>query len=182
MPKKDYNWVVGGLVLVLSLIALFGGQLLWNKYVVADPINKKFQSITGVEAVTVGQLNEQGKNNENVKIYLKLSKVSNLQYLYNEISNGLKQVDGGKKYDIVIQDTRTLALEQFYYTIHYYIQEAIFTGNFATMAERVNAKAASDNVDAKVYVDTKNLYVTMIQGTAEMYVVISRDSSSRGGK
>lgn len=182
MPKKDYNWILGCLTLVLSLAILFGGQFLWNKYAVANPINKMFQNINGVESVTVGRLNEQGKNNEKVKIYVKINNVSNLQNLYNEIADGLKQVDGGKKYDIVIQDTRTPELEQFYYTIHYYVQEAIFTGNFAAMADHITAKAVSAEVDAQIYVDTKNIYLKMTRGTAEMYVIVPRDASSQGGK
>ncbi len=182
MPKKDYNWVVGCLTLVLTLAVLFGSQLLWNKYAVANPINKMFQNINGVESVTVGRLNEQGKNNEKIKIYVKLNKVSDLQSLYGEIIDGLRQIDGGKKYDIVIQDTRTPELEQFYYTIHYYIQEAIFTGNFAAMADHINAKASSAGVEVQIYVDIKNIYVKMTQGTAEMYVVVTRDGNNQGVK
>lgn len=183
MLRKDYNWVVGCLALVLTLTVLFGGQLLWNKYAVANPINKMLQNINGVESVTIGRLNEQGKNNEKVKVlYIKLKNVSNLQVVYGEIIDGLKHVDAGNKFDIVIQDTRTPELEQFYYNIHYYVQEAIFTGNFATMADRINAKASGAGVDAQIYVDTQNIYLKMTKGNAEMYVVVSRNGSSLGVK
>ncbi|HWR41933.1 hypothetical protein [Sporomusa sp.] len=182
MPQKDYNWVVGCLTLVLTLAALFGGQLLWNKYAVANPINKTFQNIDGIESVSVGRLNEQGKNSDKIKIYVKLTHVPNLQKVYGEMADGLKRVDGGKKYDIVIQDNRTPELEQFYYSIHYSIQEAIFTGNFATMAERIESKSSSAGVETQTYVDTKNVYVKMTKGTSDMYVVVARDDSSQGVK
>ncbi|MDF2569704.1 MAG: hypothetical protein K0R55_1308 [Sporomusa sp.] len=182
MPKKDYNWVIGCLTLLFTLIALFGGQLLWNKYAVANPINKAFQNIDGIETVTVGRFNDQGKNSDKTKIYVKLGHVANLQSLYSEMADRATQVDGGRKYEIVIQDNRTPELEQFYYSIHYQIQEAIFTGNFATMAECIEAKANSAGVTAQIYVDTKNIYLKMTKGTDDMYVVIARDGSSQGVK
>ncbi|SMC77015.1 hypothetical protein [Sporomusa malonica] len=182
MPRKDYNWVVGCLTLVLTLSVLFGGQLLWNKYAVANPINKAFLNIEGIESATVGRLNEQGKNSEQIKIYVKLAHVTNLQKLYAEMADRLKQVSGGREYEIIIQDNRTPELEQFYYSIHYQIQEAIFTGNFATMAERIESKANSAGVTTQMYVDTQNIYLKITKGTNEMYVVIVRDGSRQGVK
>ncbi|WP_425057806.1 hypothetical protein SCACP_23480 [Sporomusa carbonis] len=182
MPNKNYNWVIGCVTLMLTLAVLFGGQFLWNKYAVANPVNRMFQNIDGVESVSISRLNEQSKNNETVKIYIKLNHVDNLQNLYEEITDGLNQVGGGKKYDIVIRDTRTPELEQFYYSIHYDIQEAIFTGNFATMAERIQAKAGSAQVKTQIYVGNKNIYVQMTKGADGMYVVVPRDSGNRGVK
>ncbi|HWR07187.1 hypothetical protein [Sporomusa sp.] len=182
MTKKDYNWVVGGLTLVLTLAVLFGGQLLWNKYAVANPINKTFQNIDGVESVHIGPLNEQGRTGEPIKIYVKLAHVPNLQKLYGEMAEGLKQVSGQKKYDIIIQDNRTPDLDKFYYSIHYTIQEAIFTGNFTEMAERIEAKASIAGVETQTYVDTNKVYLQMTKGTNEMYVVVARADSRQGVK
>lgn len=182
MPQKNYNWVMGGLALVITLAILFGGQLLWNKYAIAKPINHMFQNVNGVEAVTLGQLNEQGKNNEKVRIYVRLNNVPDLQKTYGEITDGLKQIDSGKKYDIVIQDKRTPELEDFYYRIHYYVQEAISTGSFAAMAERIEAKANHAGVAVKTYVDTQNIYLKMTKADAEMYVVVARNADGQGGE
>jgi hypothetical protein len=182
MPHRNYNWLAGCLVLVITLAVLFGGQLLWNKYAVANPINEMFKNIDGVESATVGRLTDQGKNNEKFKIYVRLSNVPDLQKAYGEITDGLNQIDSGKKYDIVIEDKRTPDLERFYYDIHYYIQEAISTGNFATMAERIEAKAETAGITAKVYVDTQNVYLQMTKSGAEMYVIIARNDSALGGK
>ncbi|SDE19068.1 hypothetical protein [Sporomusa acidovorans] len=179
MPKKEVNWVVGGVALVLTLIVLFSGQFLWNKYAVTNPISKMFQNVNGVESVTVGQ---QSNNNEKIKIYVKLNHVSNLQTLYSEIVDGLKQMDNGKKYDIVIQDNRTPELEEFYYQIQYYIQEAIFTGNFASMAESVGIKANNDGVTEKIYIDADNIYLQLVKGNAAMYMIIPRNNNGQGGK
>lgn len=182
MPHRNYNWVAGCLVLVITLAILFGGQLLWNKYAIAKPISDLFKNIDGVESATLGRLTDQGKNNEKIKIYVKLSNVPDLQKAYQEITDGLNQIDSGKKYDLVIEDKRTPDLERFYYDIHYYIQEAISTGNFAAMAERIETKADTAGITAKVYVDTQNVYLQMTKAGAEMYVVIARNDSGLGGK
>lgn len=182
MPKKNYNWVSGCLTLVLTLAVLFGGQLLWNKYAIANPINKAFLNIEGIESATIGRLSEQGKAGENSKIYVKLARVANLETLYTEMTDKLKQVNGAKEYDIIIQDNRTPELEQFYYSIHYQIQEAIFTGNFSTMAERIEARANSAGIATQIHVDTKRIYLKLTKGPAEMYMVIARDGSHQGVK
>jgi|GEM_PF-431693 len=179
MSQKENNWVVGCLALVLTLAVLFGGQLLWNKYAVANPIYEVLQTINGIESVSIGRMNQQGKNMDEVKIYVTLSDVQNLQKMYGELTAGLQQVNSGKKYDIVIQDSRTPELEKFYYSIHYYLQEAIVNGNFASMTERIEAKANDAGVVAQIYVDTKNIYLTLTKETANMYVVIERTGISQ---
>ncbi|QDR81126.1 hypothetical protein [Sporomusa termitida] len=179
MARKNINWVVGGLTLMLTLASLFGGQLLWNKYAVVNPINNAVQSIKGVESVAVSRLNEQG-DSKNIKIYVKLAQVANLQKLYAELEEALKQVHRPQRYELVIQDSRTPELEQFYHSIHYSVQEAVFTGNFTAMAGSIAAKAGSAGVEAQTYVDTKNIYLQMTKGTNEMYVVVTRDSNRAG--
>lgn len=181
MPKKEHNWIVGGLTLVLTLAVLFGGQFLWNKYAVANPINRMSQNIEGVEAVTVGQLHDRGKSNEKIKIYVKLKNVPNIQALYGKIGESLDQVSGSKKYEIVIQDSRTPELEQFYYAVHYHIQEAIFTGNFADMAEHIQTQASRAGIAVQVYVDVDNVYLKISKDAAEMYAVIARNTSNVQG-
>ncbi|WP_371381427.1 hypothetical protein [Sporomusa aerivorans] len=182
MPQKDYNWVKGCLALVITLALLFGGQLFWNKYAVAKPISDMFQSIKGVESVSIGRINEQGKNSDKNKIFVKLANVPDLQKAYTAIIDGLKNIDGGKKYDIVIQDNRTPELEQFFYTVHYYVQEASVNGNFAIMSEKIEAKAQKVGIAVKIYVDTKNIYLQMTKADAEMYMVIARSDSGQGVK
>lgn len=181
MTRKDLNWVIGGLTLMLTLASLFGGQWLWNKYAVVNPIGNAVKNIAGIDAVNVIRLNEQ-VGSENIKIYVKLSQVANLQKLYDELEEALQQVHKPQRYEIVIEDSRTPELEQFYHSIHYSVQEAIFTGNFAAMAGSIEAKAGSAGIESQTYVDTKNVYLQMATGTNEMYVVIARDSNRPGVK
>ena len=181
MTRKDINWVIGGLALMLTLAILFGGQLLWNKYGIVDPINNAVQHIEGIESVKVVPLKEQ-KANESIKIYVQLAQVANLQKLYDEMEGALKQVYRPQRYEIVIQDNRTPELEAFYHSIHYSVEEAIFTGNFTVMAGSIESKAGSAGVKVQTYVDSKNVYLQMSKGTNAMYVVVTRDGTRPGVK
>lgn len=176
MNSHKYNWLVGVLAVVLTLAALAGGQLLWQKYAVAKPLDKMLQGIDGLEQAAW----EDGTKKEDiVKINVTLHQVTNLSKTYNHITEGSQRILGSKGFKIIIHDSRTPELEQFYYGIHYYIQEAIFNGNFAFMSERIREQAAKQGITVQIYVDANNVYLQAVKDGAEMYEVVPRQSNAR---
>jgi hypothetical protein len=171
MKFKQYSWLVGAIAVVTTIGVLFGGQLLWQKYAVAKPLDSVFQGIKGVETAT---WEESGKNGEPVKIYATLKNVENLEKTYTELMEGSQRVLGRKSYRIIIRDDRTPELEAFYYNIHYHVQEAISNGNYSLMAERIQEKAETDGVDVQVYVATAKVYIQMQKDGKGMYVIVDR--------
>jgi len=117
---------------------------------------------------------EEGKKDDVVQIYISLENVNNLQKTYSAINDGAKRILGTKPFKITIEDKRTPELEQFYYNVHYHIQEAVVTGNFAVMAERVQKQAAEAGVTAKIIVEAKVVYLQLAKDGGQMYVVVPR--------
>lgn len=171
MDWRKYNWALGGIAVLVAFAVLFGGQLLWQKYTVAKPLDKIFSGVNGVEGTL---WEDSGKNGEPVKIYVTLKNVADLQKTYEDLVDGSEQILGRRSFKIIIKDSRTPEIEQFYYQIHYYVQEAIYTGNFATMADKIQEQARAEGVDVRVYVDISNVYVQVSQNTDSMYLVIPR--------
>ncbi len=156
--------------LAVTVAVLVAGQLLWQKYAVARPLDAGLQGIPGVAAASW----EEGKNGD-LTINVTLGSVDNLAKTYGQIGATAKTILGRPPARINLADSRTPELEALYYGIHLYIQEAIFTGNFAAMAERVDAKARAAGADAGVYVDAANVYVQLAREGAALYAVIPRE-------
>ena len=144
--------------------------MLWQRFTVVQPMDKLLQGIDGVTKSSW----EEGKKDDVVQIYISVAKVQDFAKTYGTIHEGAKRILGSRPFKINITDTRTTQLEQFYYRIHYLLQEAVFTGNFAAMDEKVRKMSAEAGIPAKVYVETKVVYVQLVKDQAEMYVVVMR--------
>jgi len=171
MNWRKYNWALGCMAVLITFVVLAGGQTLWQKYAVAKPLDKIFSGVDGVESTL---WEDSGKNGEPVKIIVTLKDVANLQKTYEDLVAGSQRILGTKRFKIIINDNKTPELEQFYYEIHYYIQEAIYTGNFTSMADKIQEKANTAGVDIRVFIDISNVYVQAKQNTGSMYIVLPR--------
>ncbi|HBS59889.1 MAG TPA: hypothetical protein DEA44_11545 [Firmicutes bacterium] len=179
MKWRQYDWLAGGLAVCFTVALLFGGQLLWQKLAVAQPLDKAFLNISGVTKTT---WDNQGKSGEPVKIYVTLQNVANLAKTHDELNNQAKKVLGKKPFKIVLQDNRSAELEQFNYEVQYMVQEAIVTGRFSVMEENLAAKARARNIDLQIYVDGESVYLQTAKDTAQMYVIIPRTGGKSGGE
>ncbi|MBP2649689.1 MAG: hypothetical protein H6Q74_514 [Firmicutes bacterium] len=176
MTWKCNRWTVIVVALFITVAVLVGGQLLWNNYGVKKPLDKSLQIIPGIEAVTWA---ETGKNTDSLVITVTLGKVSDLQQTYKQIVETSKQVLGRRPFTINLKDHRSPELEALYYDSHYYVQEAIVTGKFTSMAEAIKARAADSEVEEKVYVDDKYVYIGLSKGQSALYAVVNRSGASQ---
>ena len=55
MNWRRNEWTLYVIVLVLTVAALVGGQLLWHKLTIAKPLDITLQQIQGVESVNWGR-------------------------------------------------------------------------------------------------------------------------------
>jgi hypothetical protein len=160
--------------LAVTVVVLVAGQLLWQKYAVARPLDAGLQGIPGVAAASW----EESRNGD-LTINATLGSVDNLAKTYGAIGATARSILGRPPTRINLADSRTPELEALYFGIHLYIQEAIFTGNFAAMAERVDAGARAAGADARVYVDAANVYVQLTRQGAALYAVVPRHEAQR---
>lgn len=176
MTWRRDSWVYVIATLALTVGLLVGGQLAWHKYAVAKPLDKVLVNIQGVESAT---LIEDGKNSDIPAIEVTLGRVENLQKTYGEITDATKRMMGRKPVRIVLHDHHTPELDEFYYSIHYYIQEAMATGNYSAMAERIAVKAKEAQIDCRIYVDEKFIFVQLAKGDNGLYTVVPRQADAR---
>lgn len=174
MNWKDYKLSHLVVASCVTLAVLLAGQYLWHNYAVAKPLGKALDNINGVENAV---WQKKSGNSESVTIDITLKNAANFAATYKELNETAAQMLGHNKFQIKIHDHRTPELEQLYYDLHVYLQEAIATGNFSLMQERVRTAAARQGATATVYVDTDSLYLTLAKGNDDMYVLIPRQST-----
>jgi len=163
------------MTIFLTLTVLGGSHFFWQQYALDKPLTQVIQAIDGVETLT---LDNSDKNESTRNIHITLNNVTNLQKTYQTINDGISNILGLKKYKLTIHDHRTPELEQLYYSMHYYIEEAIFTGRFGVMAEIIQQKALAANIKAQVYVDANYIYVQLMSSNGNLYMVIPRQPAS----
>ncbi len=176
MQWKRQSWLIACLSLILTVSLLAGGHVLWDKFAMAKSLDKLAQGIDGVRQIT---WEDNGKKDGAVKINAYLENVVNLEATYRALLENSRQVLSNRKFQIVIRDDRTPELEEFYYIVHYQVQEAIATGRFSAMADRIQEESRKKNVETRVFVDGSYVYLQMKKDQAAMYVVIARQPALR---
>jgi hypothetical protein len=175
--SRKNAWLTGVVALVTTLLVLFGGQTIWHTFAVAKPLDKAFDGIDGVQSVAW----DKEKDDKAVVLRVTLGHTTNLQTTYTTVQERAKSVLGKSAFQISLQDSRTPELEQFYHDLHFHIEEAIVTGRFGDMADKINDKAKTTGVEAHVYVDAQNVYLQLTQGESELYTVTPRVNNNLTG-
>jgi len=176
MDFKARNWVMIITIVIVTFAVLGGGQMLWQNFAVARPLDTALQDINGVEKV----VRENGSKKEDaVKINVTLKNTANLQKTYTEIMDGSASILGGKRFKIAIADSRSPELEQFNYQIQPHIQEAMATGAFTQMVNKIYELAAAKGIGIQVFIDNRNIYLQMSKDGAELYHIAARYPDSK---
>lgn len=175
MNLKRDNWFTFVAALAVTVAVLVAGQLLWQKYAVARPLDAGLRGIAGVTAASW----EEGKNGD-LTINVTLgNNVDNLAKTYGAIDDTAKRILGRRPANVILADSRTPELESLYYDLNLPVQEGIFTGNFTAMADRIAAKARAAGAGAKVTVDAANVYIQLTRQGAALYAVVPRADAAR---
>ncbi len=174
MSFKRDNWFAYVAALAVTVAVLAGGQLMWQKYAVARPLDAGLRAIAGVTAASW----EEGKSGD-LTINVTLGSVDNLAKTYGEISDTAKDILGRRPARIVLADSRSPELDNLAYTLNLPVQEGIYTGSFTAMADRVGAAARAAGADAKISVDAANVYIQLTRQGAALYEVVPRPDAAR---
>lgn len=168
MNLQQIRWPVVLLVLALSLGALFGAGSILKMTTVDRPLKEALSQAAPVDSYTVQRTG--GRH----QITVRLKQSADLKAAYGALDTAVGQVLESEPYAISVEDRRTPELEQVAKRLDLYVQEALVTGQFATMADRVEAEARKAGAVAEVGVDGQRVYVALRKGDAYLYSVVER--------
>lgn len=114
--------------LILSLILLWAGFNLYNKYFIKVPVVKKLEKMHEIEKVEISQ----GKP---YQITVKLKQVDNLLEVYEQMQTVLDDKPGKDKYILHIEDKPDKKLTEIFYRLQPAIYEAIEKSNYTWLED-----------------------------------------------
>lgn len=176
MKYRGYRVDVTVAVALLTLAVLLGGRLAYARFLVERPLVAELKALRGVQSVTLE------RSDAGYVLHLKLAEVEDLPGLYRQIEKLGAERLGPGNFVVKIQDERTPALENVYYRIHYYLEEALVQGNFSAAAARIQSEARAAGVEERFYVDEGHIYLELIHGPAYLYEVRYRPQVLAGGR
>lgn len=158
------------IVAIFVLSVLFGGWQAYQHFNLLNPLKRNLQQVAGVQTVNIST-----GSPDVVQVQLgPFDKLKNgdLQQTYHDIS---KQIENrlGADVSLRISDSHEGTLTQtFESSFEFYIQEGIAKQTYTQMVSQVHALAKKEGINARMTMDSQDIYVQLAKGKSYLYRVI----------
>lgn len=170
---QNLRWPVVLVTMAVTLGLLMGAGLLLKNQTVEEPLKKLYAGSPSVESHT---FDRQG---ERYEIKVKLKDVPDLAVVYRQLDEETGKVLRGLPYSLQVEDRRNGRLDETFRRVNLYVQEALATGQFATMADRAEGEAGKAGLTARVAVDSDRVFVQLHDNEWYLYSVVDRNAVSQ---
>ncbi|MCK8817420.1 hypothetical protein MWH28_08620 [Natroniella sulfidigena] len=171
---KQINFKLLAGVLIVSLAVFFLGNYLLNNYRLNSNLTEQLIEIDGIEEVEINQNNAQYR----LEILLD-QEVEDLQLTFNQLKDQVDDTFEDREYEIEVKADSNEVLEQTGKVADLALHEAITTGEFVKLAERVeDYKEEYELEEAIVQVDNDHIYLTLTEDEAVLYKVVEREQKN----
>lgn len=157
------------LVLIISLLVIFGGQYILKFLYLEKQFKEKVLSIRGIEDLRIENLNKTQK------IYLTLDSDVDLKEAYNQVSE-LSHKMLKQSFSLQIENVNiSQQMEEIYDQMHLAIYEGIACGKFTQMAAQIREIADISEVEKlDIKVDSQNIYLKIVKDKQVYCQVVPR--------
>lgn len=171
MRNLRYSVIAAIVVLVLGL--LFGGQLVYTKYVLERPV---------VDALNLPEVERTEYLEKTETVVVKLKNVQNLRETYLKIQDRLKANQNTDNLRIQIMDNRSPLLAAAWYQSQFAVHQAIMQGDFVSMHQTISNIASEHELERHaVFIDSNRVYVAFYKDGNYLYEVIGREIPGKEG-
>ncbi|MBY6276307.1 hypothetical protein [Symbiobacterium thermophilum] len=168
MNLRQLRWPVVLVTLAVTLAGLFGAGQLVRSQTIDQPLATALAAVDGLAAF---HLAEVGAVSE---IAIEPAPGASLREVYGAVDRQVRQILKDRPYVIAVAGSGAGELEPLVERLNLYVQEAVATGAFAAMADRIAAEAAAAGAEAHMAVDERRVYLTVRQGDTCAYRVVER--------
>lgn len=171
MSLQNLRWPVVVAAMAVALTALFGGGFILKSRTVEEPLKMLYSGSPAVESHTFA------RDGDGYEITVMLKETPDLAKAYSALDQETKKILKEIPYTLKVEDHRDPELEDLYHRVNLYVQEALATGQFATMADKVEQDAAKAGMTARLSVDTSRVYLQLKDKNGYLYSVADRPSA-----
>lgn len=165
------------IVASISLSLMLTGQWIYSKYTVEKSLVNTILKKPYVEEVDIK------KERTKITVFLKFKDIDNLMWVYNDVYDTIDNHLKGRPFSVKILSQPDRLIEELYSErIQFIIFEALQTGNYTEMKDKLDDIRSRENVDIKVFLDTRNLYLQIKHGEHRFYDVVKRTEVLGGEK
>lgn len=163
--------VLKALVVFVIVIALgLGFQYIHRQRAVINPLAQRLENIPGISQVSVapGILKKHSQTviNLNTDFHVPLSMT------FGQLRATLQ--DAGGNYTIKLENNSDDTLWQVFQQIQIMVEEAIMTGEFTVLEQKVEAVAIQEEISSELALDREFIYLRLKNGPNFLQKVISR--------
>lgn len=173
MNLPNLRWPALVMTLVVSLTALFGAGFVVKNRTVGEPLKNVLTSAGKVESHRI----ERARHGYEITVLLK--DTPDLSAAYRALDHEVVRILGDAPYTIKVEDRRNVELEELARRANLHVHEALVTGRFSAMAEKIEAEAAASGAAARLSVDGEHIYLQVHKQGAYLYSVLEREKKDR---
>ncbi len=165
---KTFNYKLGVLVLVISLVVFFAGNYFFANYKVNYSLQNDLKQVSGVKEVTI--TSSDGSHELN----LTLEQVTDLQQVFTQVQDRVaKSLEPGSyQLDFAVPGGFSSQLET---EVELALHEACQTGEFVELGERIKEYKDKYNLqETIIQVDDDYIYLSLVKNEQALYKVINR--------
>lgn len=168
MNLQNLRWPVMIAATAVTLAVLVGAGFLVKSQTVEEPLRAVYANAAAVENSTIER---QG---DTYQIKVKFKDVPDFAPAFIQLHAETEKLLKQAPFEIVVEDQRNPKLDQAFRRVNLFVQEALATGQFSAMADRVEAEAAKAGLTARLEVDNHRVFVQMKDGDSYLYSVAER--------
>ncbi|HKM39176.1 MAG TPA: hypothetical protein VJ036_02800 [bacterium] len=168
MRYRGYRVDVIIAIALLTVPILLGAQSIHRQIWMERPLSKDLQAIAGVKTATVN------RKPDRYDIILNLLIVDSLPIVYRQAVCIAEKHLKSLPFSIQLIDNRTPNLEDLYWQMQIYIEEAVMLGNFGAAATNLHRLAFNAGAETQFYVDKDHIYLELRQNETYLYAVRER--------
>jgi len=165
------------LTLAVALVGLFGVRWVYQDQALNRPLEQAIRSVAGVVDAS---LSREGNI---MVVRVRAHEVERLEELVASLWRSIATLEGRQEVRLHISDTRTDDLQETYYHLHFFLQEAVSTGHYSALPQRLAAVAEARQVTrCRVFVASDYVYLQLHRGESSLYAIVPRggDGVSNG--
>jgi hypothetical protein len=176
MSRKGFRWEYVALAAALTLAVLSLAYYLYQNVGVRMALERALLADPDVDSARIF------KDGGTQVVEVALRKAPDLSVVYARLYSMAKHRMGDGAFRLQVNDRRDSPLQETYYSIHYYLEEASVRGNFGSMIEACSGVLYRAGIsDYKITVDKQRIFVQIARGESYLYQVLDRSPGGEGG-